>query len=376
MLEILVLQHHRLSKRVEKNIKICYNIVIQRQFQMAKKKHSNFDEFDDSFVDKKEFSKPSIVSNESDDSNHQDNTTSEDAANDLVDVIVLNVDITGYANYKILRFDVIEYTSCSARYTSWYYCLDFAIGTNGIFEMLDDYFAGRFRFLHSSKTCQAFMVALAVIEHEIKEKNKTSLFELCKMINTSVVEKLKNEVDEEPDDVLWNGYGIVDEAICVFNTKRSFIEKFDTEYYNTELLKHFNFYKEYANTKHFCAICVQFNDEYIKPNIIEDPAISLPLISYIPKFTKIICEKVAHLYLSTDVFQNIGVEEMNTDVYLLMPETRTSDICSLYDKQCRIKDYDGLESNDFITAKYKTYTFTEEEYLEHEDELDSIIGFA
>jgi hypothetical protein len=343
---------------------------------MAKKKHSTFDEFDDSFVDKKEFSKPSIVSNENDDSNQQDNTTSEDIADVLVDVIVLNVDITGDENCKILRFDVIEYTSCGARYTSWYYCLDFNIGTNGLFEMLDDYFAGRFRFLHSSKTCQAFMVALADIEHEIKEKNKTSFFELCKSINTSVIENLKDEVDEEPNDVLWNGYGIVDEAICVFNTKRSFIEKFDTEHYNTELLKHFNFYKEYANTKHFCAICVQFNDEYIKPNIIEDPAISLPLISYIPKFTKIICEKVAHSFLSTDVFQNIGIEEMNTDVYLLMPETRTSDICSLYDKQCRIKDYDGLESNDFITAKYKTYTFTEEEYSEHEDELDSIIGFA
>lgn len=346
---------------------------------MTKRKNNReSDEFDDTFVDDKKFSKPSAVTNEK----HEDDDDEDDGGEDcddsdfVVDTIVLDVDITGNKKCRILRFGVLEYSANGVRYASRYYCLDMNLGSSGIFDMLDDYFIGRFRFLHSSKTCQSFMTALADVEEIVRKKNGISLFELCKKVNRDTIKVLKSEDDDGTNDVLWNGYGISDEALTALESKRKSLNGMKLSYFNDELLKRFNFYKEYAKTKHFCAFCVQKNDEYVTPNIIEDPVLSLPLIVYIPKFAKMLCEKVAQAFLESDVFQGIGIDEILTDVFLLMPTAKVSDVCSLYDKKLKIKDYGGIEDCGFVTGKYKTFRFTDASLAERTEQMDSVIGFA
>lgn len=341
---------------------------------MAKRK-DEIDDFDDSFVDGKHLAKVpnSFVDGETDD----DGAESDEDSNDpLVDVVVLNVDITGNDGCRILRFDTVEYTEKTSKYGSRYYCLDFGLGTNGMFDMLDEYFSRRFRFLHSSKSCQVFMTAMADVECIVRDMTGKDFFKLCGDMNGSVVECLESVGKCGDDDVLWDGYGISGESVKAFLAKRGFFDEIDFDKINEELVKRFNFYREYVETKHFCAFCVQFNDDLVTPNVVEDPVVSLPLVVYIPKFAEAICEKVAMNYLTSDVFQDVGIEGMNTNLYLLMPDAKVSDLKSLYKKNLKVKDFDGIEECDFVTGLYKTLSFDLETSMEREDELDSIIGYA
>lgn len=346
---------------------------------MSKKRKPDFDEFDDEFVDRDDLIKTpnSFDDKGSDDSDDGDGDDDDDGDDVLVDVVVLNVDITGSDDCRMLRFDTVEYSANGVRYGSRYYCLDFNLGTNGVFDMLDEYFIGRFHFLHSSKSCQEFLTAMADVEEIFRDKTGTNFFDMCKKMNGAIIESLKDSADaDDDDDVLWNGYGISNETVRAFKARRAVLDGLDFKSLNAEIVKRFNFYREYVETKHFCAFCVQYSDEYVHPNVVVDPTLMRPLIVYIPKFAKMACEKVAHNYLSTDVFQDIGIEEMNVDLYPLMPNTTPSDLKSVYGKDLKVKDYDGLAEKDFIIGKYKTLTFTEEGYAEREDSLDSMICFA
>lgn len=348
---------------------------------MAKEKKHDFDEFDDDFVDRDDLAEiPNSFNDGGSDGDGSDDGDEDDERNDiLVEVVVLNVDITGSDDCRILRFDTIEYSSNGARYGSRYYCLDFGLGTNGLFDMLDEYFIGRFHFLHSSKSCQEFLTAMADVEGIFRDKHGVNFFEMCKRMNGEIIESLKGSADDDDDDdddVLWGGYGISAETLRAFKTRRSALDGIDFKTLNSELVKRFNFYREYVETKHFCAFCVQYSDEYVRPNVVEDPTLSRPFIAYIPKFAETVCEKVAHNYLSTDVFQDMEIGEMKVDLYLLMPSATASDMKTVYGKDLKVKDFDGLEDLDFVMGKYKTYTFTEEEYAEREDSLDSMICFS
>ena len=344
---------------------------------MAKRKRVEADEFDDSFVDRDGLSKTpnSFEDGDSGDLSDGETEDGDEPKEILIDVVVLNVDITGTDDCRTLRFDTLEHSTTGVRYSSRYYGLDFAMGTNGVFDMLDDYFVGRFRFLHSSKSCQEFLTAMADVEEGVRKKTGVGFFELCKRMNGDVLDSIDGGVDID-GTILWDGYGISNESLSVFKSKRGCFDGFDFKWLNGELVKRFNFYREYVETKHFCAFCIQHNGELVFPNIIEEPELGIPLLVFIPRFGKLLCEKVAHEFLSSSVFQDLGIDEMHTDLYLLMPKATLADIKTLYSKSLKIKDFDGIEDKEFVTGKYKTLTFSEEAYSDREETLDSMIGFA
>lgn len=290
-------------------------------------------------------------------------------------ITVVDVAVNNTKSNHLVYFNCVELGNDSGKYRTITYNLSTVHGTLGIFDLLDDYFLHRYKFFHSSKSVQAFMVALVQAERKFRDKTGFSLIEYCSDVTEhSLGETMRNvRFKNGNNSKLWNGYEIRDEATYLLDCKRKYIDIALIEELGKDVVSNFVKNMKYVNTKHFCGICVNTTDD-IPPSLFTDPFIDLPMIVYMPEFTEILVTKLAYSFLTTKEFQEAGMDTMKFEIFILMPEATLKDLSKIVKKDNELKDYYALEDYDFIIGKYKSYAIREDDI--DSNEFDSIICYS
>ena len=288
---------------------------------------------------------------------------------------VVDVSVNNTKNSLVVYLNCVKVDGGVGKFSNRTYLLSAKSGTLGMFDLLDDFFMGRFRFFYSSKTVQAFMMAIVEAERKFKKQSGFALHEYCAKITGL---SLKDMADDESLEKslscrLHGGYGIRNEAMSFNERKRRHINMKYMEQLGIDVVKGFLKNMKYIDTKHFVSIAVNTIDD-LEPSLLIDPFVGLPMVMYMPEFVEILIAKVAHSFMGTPTFRKAEIDHIYFEIFLLMPETTVADMKEFARADGEIRDYGSIEEEDFIVGRYKTYDICESDVSE--DDFDSIICYG
>lgn len=309
-----------------------------------------------------------------DDMGDVDNTSLAKISNDNISNVVINIDIIGKPKNHTIRFDLIELEDVGGRYTSRIYELHSLNGTMGLFTLLDDYFVRRFRFFHSSKTVQAFMLALHEAEIYFHKKTGVNFYDYCKQIISASVEEAKNKgfTSRETSLPLMVGYGISEEVALFTNTKRNFVSNGILDEVANMVVKLYKQYLKEIDKLKYCSAIVNIREN--RRAFFIDPIIHLPIISYHPKFTKELSKVCAVIIFNSDIAEKNEIDDITSTSLILMPSATVESLVSICDTDGVIKSDIDLDELPFVIGEYHKEEFHRETV--EQQKLTTVIGYS
>lgn len=317
----------------------------------------------------------------SDDFDDEFNSNSDEVETSITDIntnalsnAVINVDIVGKTNNHIVRFDLIELENVGGRYTSRIYELHSRNGTMGLFTLLDDYFVRRFRFFHSSKTVQAFMLALHDAELHFRKKTGVDFYDYCKQIisESVAVARAQGFTSRESSLPLMVGYGISEEVSLFTNTNQDFVSNGILDEIANMVVKLYKQYLKEIDKLKYCSAIINIREN--RRAFFIDPIIHLPIISYHPKFTKELSKVCAVIIFNSDIAEKNEIDDITTKSLILMPSATVESLVSICDTDGVIKSDIDLDELPFVIGEYHKEEFHRETV--EQQKLTTVIGYS
>lgn len=298
-----------------------------------------------------------------------------DEDDDCICETVADVSVNNEKGRLVVYFSVVMDEDGAGKYCTRTYSLSPSGGTLGIFDLLDDYYMRKFKFLYTSRSSQAFLCAIAKAERAFHERSGFSLYDYCTTVSEralkDVLDKVKSE--EGKPCLLWNGYSLGEEARSIVEMRRKYIDKGYMEKLGSDIVGYFIGYMKESTKSRFTAVCIHTTEE-IPESLFIDSTAKLPLVVYVPDFADALIRKLAQGFFAEECFRNAGIERVCFDVYLVMPNAGVDDLRKHYKADGELKDPDGFKDSQLVIGKYKSYSIAESDI--DADELDTVIGYS
>lgn len=216
----------------------------------------------------------------------------------------------------------------------------------GLFNLLNDYFNNYYQFFNSSKSVQAFILALLKANKEYTNLYGLSFNTLCKIINNANKQTNKDY-----------NYKCFDESSLELYAKSSMFKT----YCYLSLYPLINIVKtlisEYKNIsneiEHYnsCSILISDTDE-TTINIISDISTNKPLLCFHRLFEEYISYKIAQEFLHSYIFKLNNITQFGVKSFDVAENRTIKDIEQLGDDNLEITSFDILlNSKDVIDNK-------------------------
>ena len=288
--------------------------------------------------------------------------------------VVVSVSLVGTTRQRIVKFGLIELEATGGRYTTQTYDVSTRNGTAGLFQMLDDYYMRRFRFFHSSRTVQAFMLALVDAEELFRLKHGISLFDHCKAVNAKAagIAVARSDTAKASGFPLSKGYGITEEMVMFEEEKQKAAKPKWLASFGSDVVASFAERLEEMERSGYCAAIV--NTFGSRRCFFIDPVVHLPIISYHPKFTAEISKVCSMIILASKGAVDREIDEVVTSSILLMPNATVGALLSVCDQNGIIKEDFSADAFPFAIGEYDTVRYTRDDV--DGSKLNTIVGYT